>query len=300
MLIIFFCSSGKLLDDPWENFEKIENIGHGKFAVVDKVLDKRDGKEYALKQTHIPQIGKDITRCQREIDALSKLSHLHVVKYFDAFTDQGQKIYIKMELCGNDLKACLEIEMTRVQIRLHTVKLFEQLLTGIVYIHSKGLIHRDLKPSNIFVKEITQEDLLAKIGDFGLACFENDEMTSYTGTPLYQAPEQKRNNYDKKVDIYTFGIVLFEVLKKEDQDEGEDQDNDGWKTFVRELRSNTDKTLKEFEPYEPPGWQKIIRDMLQRNPRDRPAAGDILKTFKNTLSGEPDQGESALPRVMVI
>ena len=168
----------------------------------------------------------------------------------------------------------------RAQIRLQTVKLFGQLLTGIAYIHREGFIHRDLKPANIFVKKITQEDLLAKIGDFGLACFVNDEMTSNTGAPLYRAPEQKENNYDKKVDIYTLGIVLFEVLKKEDEDDVV------WKKHIKDLRNDLEKTLKKFEPYEPIGWMQIISNMLKINSNDRPAASDILETFKSILSGE--------------
>ena len=298
--------TGKPLSNPWETLEEIGLLGHGKFGIAFKVRDKcNNGKQYALKRTHTPQVGKDIRRCQREIYAISRLSHPNVVKYFGAFKDSDEKVYIQMELCGKDLKAWLELGLehssSRTQIRSRNLKLFEQVLTGIAYIHSKKLIHRDLKPSNIFV-EIREEDILTKIGDFGLVCFENDELTSNTGTPLYQAPEQKGSEYNNKVDIYTLGIVVFEVLKKENQKAEE------WKDLIKELRKNTEKILRELEPYEPKAWKQIIRSMVQKKARDRPSAAHILKCFKSTPSGgtelmeiEPEeqiveQGEPLSPR----
>ncbi|EOA93393.1 Interferon-induced, double-stranded RNA-activated protein kinase, partial [Anas platyrhynchos] len=86
---------------------------------------------------------------------------------------------------------------------------FLQILEGVNYIHSKGLIHRDLKPQNIFISSDDQ----IKIGDFGLVTSVTYEtLTGNRGTKSYMAPEQVFDKYGKEVDIYALGLIWFEIL----------------------------------------------------------------------------------------
>ena len=177
-----------------------------------------------------------------------------------------------MELCGEDLGKYLEDNvLIESNIRPHSINIMEQLLKGLDYIHSRGLIHRDLKPSNIFV-QIIHQNLFVKIGDFSLVSFKDDSKTSCTRSPLYRAPEQLSNRYDSKVDMYALGIDLFEILKRVNIEE----ETSDWSGNIKKLRDHTELTLGEFEPYEPRGWKQLIRLLLQELPDKRPSASFIL------------------------
>jgi len=132
-------------------------------------------------------------------------------------------LYIQMELCIYTLKDWMNITKIR---KLDEIKgIMKQICDGVKYIHSMGLIHRDLKPTNIYFDRFGT----VKIGDFGLVTINKklnvtqekkddaiilfDHYSSGVGTELYASPEQlKSNNYDNRTDIYSLGIIYFELL----------------------------------------------------------------------------------------
>ena len=270
---------------PWNHgqYTSITIIGYGTCGTVYKVRATCDEKEYALKRTHVPPNNKDFERCKREIKAIASLAHPCIVRYFTSFNDEDGKVNIQMELCEKDLQTCLDDrEVTVREIRPKAVKIMDQLLQGIDYVHSQKLIHRDLKPSNIFVI-IDGDGLRVKIGDFGLVSFEDDEMTSRTGAPLYRAPEQEFGEYNSKVDIYTLGIVLFEIVKKKF-----DVLPDKWIKCIKNLRRKTTITLREFEPYEPAEWEDVFISLLKQDADERPTAKQCLEALIPLLQGKAD------------
>lgn len=206
-------------------------------------------------------------------------------------------LFIQMEFCeGKSLNTYMMIKDIQVEVKF-AFFIFSEILNGLGYIHSKGIIHRDLKPANIFIKKGE-----IKIGDFGLAriipesyellntqfnmkkdkskksIFKNLHYSSNIGTPLYNAPEQeKTNNYNNKVDIYSLGLILFEILSnfqtvKEKVEE------------IRYLRM-TQKVKKEFiEKF--PLQSEIILGLVRENAIERPSVIEIfnLNSYKQWKS----------------
>uniref|UniRef100_A0ABM5F0X9 Eukaryotic translation initiation factor 2-alpha kinase 1 n=1 Tax=Pogona vitticeps TaxID=103695 RepID=A0ABM5F0X9_9SAUR len=145
-------------------------------------------------------------------------------------------LHIQMQLCEISLwdwivdrnKRCFEVEGPFHHVDSHRIqKIFQELLEGVYYIHSMGIMHRDIKPRNIFLQG---SDHHVKIGDFGLACRDiiqedtphllsarkiNELIhTSGVGTCLYASPEQLQgSHYDFKSDMYSLGIILFELFQ---------------------------------------------------------------------------------------
>ncbi|KAL2773813.1 interferon-induced, double-stranded RNA-activated protein kinase isoform b, partial [Daubentonia madagascariensis] len=179
-------------------------------------------------------------KVEREVKALAELDHVNIVHYhgcWDGFdydpegsgystengdydpehsTDNSRPktkcLFIQMEFCDKGtLEQWIDNRRGKKPDKALALEFFEQITTGVDYIHSKQLIHRDLKPSNIFLVDIKQ----IKIGDFGLVTsLKNDEKrTSNKGTWRYMSPEQiSSQEYGKEVDIYALGLILAELL----------------------------------------------------------------------------------------
>ncbi|RMC12619.1 hypothetical protein DUI87_10143 [Hirundo rustica rustica] len=200
-------------------FEKIEPVGVGGFGNVFKATSKSDKKTYAIKRVVLTE------KVEREAEGLARLTHENIVRYhcswegddYIKYPDSSQNsdkkfhcLFIQMEFCE---QGTLEkwIEKHREDPNYHAMaqNKFLQIVKGVEYIHSKGLIHRDLKPQNIFISH----DDKVKIGDFGLVtsvAFET--LTEDRGTKSYMAPEQFGVKYGKEVDIYALGLIWFEIL----------------------------------------------------------------------------------------
>uniref|UniRef100_A0A6Q2XBD2 Eukaryotic translation initiation factor 2-alpha kinase 3 n=1 Tax=Esox lucius TaxID=8010 RepID=A0A6Q2XBD2_ESOLU len=174
-------------------------------------------------------------------------------------------LYIQMQLCRKDTlkdwmsQRCLPEHREQSQC----LDIFLQIAEAVHFLHSKGLMHRDLKPSNIF---FTVDDVV-KVGDFGLVTAmdqEEDEddlgpltpvpsyarHTGQVGTKLYMSPEQlSGNSYSHKVDIYSLGLILFELLCP-------------FRTQMERVQVS---------------WLGMVRSMLSRDPAERPEAAEITE-----------------------
>ncbi|XP_048084253.1 eukaryotic translation initiation factor 2-alpha kinase 3 [Alosa alosa] len=190
-------------------------------------------------------------------------------------------LYIQMQLCRKENLKDWMGQRVAPELREHSecLNIFLQIAEAVEFLHSKGLMHRDLKPSNIF---FTMDDVV-KVGDFGLVTAmdqeeeDQEEMTltpmpSYArhtgqvGTKLYMSPEQlSGNSYSHKVDIYSLGLILFELLCP-------------FRTQMERVRTLTDVRALQF----PVSFTKnnvqeadMVRSMLSPNPAARPEASDI-------------------------
>uniref|UniRef100_A0A3Q2LS62 Eukaryotic translation initiation factor 2-alpha kinase 3 n=1 Tax=Equus caballus TaxID=9796 RepID=A0A3Q2LS62_HORSE len=190
-------------------------------------------------------------------------------------------LYIQMQLCRKEnlkdwMNSRCTIEERERSVCLH---IFLQIAEAVEFLHSKGLMHRDLKPSNIF---FTMDDVV-KIGDFGLVTAmdqdEEEQMvltpmpayarhTGQVGTKLYMSPEQIHgNNYSHKVDIFSLGLILFELLYP-------------FGTQMERVRILTDVRNLKFPPLftqKYPREHVMVQDMLSPSPMERPEATNIIE-----------------------
>jgi serine/threonine protein kinase len=151
-----------------------------------------------------------------------------------------------------------------------------QICNGLQYAHQHGIVHQDIKPANIF---ILPDDKI-KILDFGLACPFGSE-NFLTGTPFYMSPEQVQCfPVDQRSDIYSLGLVVYEMLTGKRPFEGEDQ----WK--VMEMRANEEiPDPAELMPNMPETLRDFIRKACARDPSERyQNIPEALETIKSLIS----------------
>ncbi len=194
-------------------YQVIEELGHGGMGRVYKVQDTKIGEKVALKLIR-PEAGldkKSLDRFSNELKLARKIRHKNVCQMFDLGEDRGTR-YITMEYVhGEDLK-----QLIRKVGRLspgQAVAIARQVCDGLEEAHRLGVIHRDLKPQNIMV----DADGSARIMDFGIArSLSGRSITGagvMIGTPEYMSPEQvEGKEVDPRSDIYSLGIILYEML----------------------------------------------------------------------------------------
>lgn len=194
-------------------------VGYGAFGVVWSVTDPRTGRRVALKK--MPNVFQTVVsakRVFREVKMLCTLKHENILHTVDVLQppiiDLFHEVYILTELMQSDLHKIISSPQMLTQDH---VKLFlYQILRGVKYLHSSGIIHRDIKPGNLLVNS----NCLLKICDFGLArvaeANKNREMTQEVVTQYYRAPELLlgARHYDFSVDMWSVGCIYGELLHR--------------------------------------------------------------------------------------
>nr|CRX79224.1 hypothetical protein ls5931a1_00039 [Leucosporidium scottii] len=261
----------------------LQPVGMGAFGLVCSAKDELTGTSAAIKKImkpfSTPVLAK---RTYRELKLLKHIQHENIISLSDIFISPLEDIYFVTELLGTDLHRLLTsrpLEKQFIQYFLY------QILRGLKYVHSAGVVHRDLvrllarlssaslsnipiyhqKPSNILVNENC--DL--KICDFGLARLADPQMTGYVSTRYYRAPEIMLTwqKYDVAVDIWSAGCIFAEMLEGRPLFPGKDRFEEGEKLTLVET-ANTD--VNQFS---------IITELLGTPPED------VIQTIcsENTL-----------------
>lgn len=200
---------GKMLDG---RYEIIELIGSGGMANVYKAKCHRLNRMVAVKilKSDMAENEEIRRRFRDESRAVAQLSHTNIVSVYDV-PSSGDTEYIVMELIdGITLKQYME---RRGQMDWReSLHFIIQIMRALEHAHSRGIIHRDIKPQNIMVLR----DGSVKVADFGIACLQNNAQTltqDALGSVHYISPEQARGEHiDARSDIYSAGVVLYEML----------------------------------------------------------------------------------------
>ena len=256
---------GKRLDGRYEIHEL---IGVGGMANVYRCTDTLDDREVAIKILKDEYLNNEefIRRFKNESKAIAMLSHPNIVKVYDvSFGDMIQ--YIVMEyIDGVTLKEYIDrqgvIEWKDV---LH---LTTQVLRALQHAHESGIVHRDIKPQNIMLLQ----DGTIKVTDFGIARFSDKATRTMTdqaiGSVHYIAPEQARGDVtDGKTDIYSVGVMLYEMLTGKLPFEG-----DSAVTVALMQLQSTPKRPREVNPAIPVGLEQITIRAMEKQPDKRYAS----------------------------
>lgn len=253
---------GKRLDG---RYEIIEIIGVGGMAVVYKAFDNIDNRIVAVKILKDEYIANEEfrRRFKNESKAIAVLSHPNIVKVYDvSYGDLLQ--YIVMEYVdGITLKEY--IEQQGVVDTREAVYFVTQILRALQHAHDKGIVHRDIKPQNIMLVS----DGTIKVTDFGIARFSRSETRTMNGEAIgsvhYISPEQVKGSVtDAKTDIYSVGVVLYEMLTGKLPFESE---NTAQLIF---MQIQKDPVMpRQINPDIPVGLEQIIIRAMQKSQNDR-------------------------------
>lgn len=274
-----------------ERYTKIEKVGDGTYGVVYKARDKTTGGLVALKKIRLEAEDEGVpSTAIREISLLKHLAHANIVTLHDAIYQEG-RLYLVFEYLDQDLKRHMDLTVGPLKPNLVKSYMY-QLLKGMCFCHSRGVLHRDLKPQNLLIDQSGN----LKLADFGLARAVSVPVRLYTHeivTLWYRAPEvllgsSTFGKYSSPVDMWSIGCIFAEMVTKEPLFPGDSEIDELYRIF-RALGTPNEQVwpgvsqLPNFKDTFPQWTPKPLAELL---PEFSPLALDLLSKM---LVYEPSQ-----------
>ncbi len=274
-----------------DRYEIVRNIGEGGMANVYLAIDTILNRKVAVKilRGDLATDEKFVRKFQREASAASGLDHPNIVGIYDVGEDDGN-YYIVMEYVeGRTLKSLIK---RRGALTLsEVIDIMTQLTSGIDHAHEKGIIHRDIKPQNVLILD----DGLVKIADFGIAhALNSNELTqtnSVMGSVHYLPPEQANGgNSSVKSDIYSLGILMFELVTGKVPFKGEN----AVEIVIKQMKDPIPSVCDINESI-PQSVEYIILKATAKNPKNR---YDSVLEMKEDIISCLDEERKNEPKIM--
>lgn len=259
---------------PLSDYQNLKKIGQGQFSKCYLAKRVSDGLEVCIKRIHYYKLSaKEKGMVENEVHVLKQFDHINIIKHLDDFKEisEGKEfLYIVTEFAKQGTLDQLISKHLNDHLKEDEImKYLVQLLMGLQEMHSRNILHRDLKSENIYLLD---EEILV-IGDFGFAkilATKEQLSKSQLGTPYYLAPEiYKGLEYNSKVDIWSTGVVLYELCTYEKPFDAD--------TLVELISAVTTSNPKPIPELYSPQLRDLLNKMLAKNPKDRPSASEILK-----------------------
>lgn len=257
----------------YDDFKIGKLIGQGAYGKVYYAVHKPTKKKCAVKKLFIQEMaGQDLISYCREVEVLVKCDNAFILPFY-GWSATFPYIIITQHIPNGSLFSALHHRPLAPSLSATNKTLIAiGIANGMASLHSVGIIHRDLKSLNILL----DENILPKIGDFGLSRFQDDEisqMTADVGTPHWMAPELfESTNYTNKVDVYAFGMLLWEMYNEEAPFHGMNSVQIAFQVSKEAYRPPwPDNTPEDFKSFVNLCWNQ--------NPDKRPEFKQIYKYF---------------------
>ncbi len=289
--------SGAEIGERIGRFELIERLGSGGFGEVWKARDTQLDRTVAVKIPHRGLLGsEEIEKFLREARAAAQLRHPNIVSVHEVGLE-GKRIYIVADFIeGLSLDKWMS---GRHMAYCDSAALCVKITEGLHHAHEEGVIHRDLKPSNIMIDRRGEPHIM----DFGLAKREAGETTmtmdgQILGTPSYMSPEQAKglaHGADRRSDVYSMGVILFELLTGERPFRGSLQ------MLLKQVMQDDPVSPRKLDGHVPRDLETICLKCLQKEPARRyQTAKALSEELGHYLAGKPIQARpvSALERTV--